>query len=70
VYLIPIYTKRVKSEVGDFGKICVAEGAVLDIDNDGMLSSAEFAEMAKLQAKHSWEDTSCRHAAFELRVDG
>jgi hypothetical protein len=52
------------------GNIFVAEGAVLDIDNDGMLSSAEFAEMAKLQAKHSREDTSCRHAAFELRVDG
>jgi hypothetical protein len=27
------------------GNICVAE---LDIDNDGMLSSAEFAEMEKL----------------------
>jgi hypothetical protein len=49
------------------GNICVAE---LDIDNYEMLSSDEFAEMAKLQAKHSWEDTSCRHAAFELRVDG
>ena len=54
------------------GNICVAEGAELDIDNDndGVLSSAEFAEMAKLQAKHSWKATSCRHAAFELRVDG
>ena len=27
------------------GNICVAE---LDIDNDGLLSSAEFADMAKL----------------------
>ena len=27
------------------GNICVAE---LDIDNDGMLSAAEFAKMAKI----------------------
>ena len=28
-----------------YGNICVAE---LDVDNDGLLSSAKFSEMAKL----------------------
>ena len=44
---------------------CMRHGAYAD---DGMLSAAEFAEMAKLAC--SWEDTSCRYLVFELRVDG